>query len=112
LDSRTDGYHLYGKGQKLPLRKNSLAGQAPPPPSEDNHLYWWGSMQSRSNYLMGNRLLPSSEDSNNNFSRTPPRTRTEIMMNQTTGLRLPALSAVHISNPSFYSLFFKTWRVP
>jgi hypothetical protein len=41
---------------------------------------------SRSNQLMGPRLLPSSDDSDNNFSRTPCRIRTEIMITQTSGL--------------------------
>jgi hypothetical protein len=35
---------------------------------------------SRSDHLMG-AMFPSSDDSNSYFSRTPQRTRTEIMVN-------------------------------
>jgi hypothetical protein len=42
---------------------------------------------SRSNHLMGTRLLPSSDDSDNIFSRTTPGNHwTEIMVNQSTPL--------------------------
>jgi hypothetical protein len=39
---------------------------------------------SRSNDLKGTRSLPSNDNSGNNFSRIPCRTRTKIMINQAT----------------------------
>jgi hypothetical protein len=50
---------------------------------------------SRSNHPMGTRLLPSGDDRDNNFLRTPPETRTEIMINQAT-VDLP-----HPNSPPF-----------
>jgi hypothetical protein len=35
---------------------------------------------------MGTRLFPSSDDSNTNYSRTPHKNKSKIMMDQTTGL--------------------------
>jgi hypothetical protein len=37
---------------------------------------------SKNNHLMGARLLHSSDDSENTFSRDALRTRTEVMVNQ------------------------------
>jgi hypothetical protein len=50
---------------------------------------------SRSNHLIGTRMLPSR---NNNFSETPQRTRTEIMINQAT-LFLELFNYAYFSPP-------------
>jgi hypothetical protein len=39
---------------------------------------------SRSDHLMVTRFLPSNDDSEENFSGTPPSSKTEIMVNQAT----------------------------
>jgi hypothetical protein len=54
--------------------------------NEDNYLWWYDEAApwSRSNYLMWIQLLPSSDDSDSNFSGTSCRTRTETMIKEDT----------------------------
>jgi hypothetical protein len=52
------------------MEQQILAGQTTLP-NEDNYLQCWGCTLEWINHLMGTRLLPSSGDSNNNFSKTP-----------------------------------------
>jgi hypothetical protein len=52
-------------------------------------------------HLMRNTWLPSSDDSGNNVSRTPGRTRIEMMINHTTGLTKITRS---VSYPLFYKI--------
>jgi hypothetical protein len=63
----------YDKGLKLPVRNSSVLRDGPPIQMRTisyNEAAPW----SRSNHLMGTRLLLSSDDSANNFSRTPLET--------------------------------------
>jgi hypothetical protein len=52
---------------------------------------------SRNNHLIRTRLLPSSEDSDNNLSGIPCKTRTEMMTNQAT-------LCLGLFNYAYYSL--------
>jgi hypothetical protein len=67
---------------------------------------------SRRNHLMGTRLLPLSDDSNN-FSRTSHKSRTEVMINQAT-LSLGLLNYANLSSllEFFLCLNLKLVSVP
>jgi hypothetical protein len=67
---RSDEYYLYNKGLKLFLRNHRALQDRPPLQMRmityNVKVVPW----SRSSHLIGTRLFPSSDDSDNNFSGT------------------------------------------
>jgi hypothetical protein len=94
-----------GQGIKTKNKQKSLTGQTTPQmraiTCDDEAAPW-----SRSNHLMGTRLLSSSDDSHNNFFRTLHRTRTEIKINQTM-LCVRLLNYVYFLYPALILPLFK-----